>query len=96
MKALKAIWAEIQFIYTELKKTFSNEESYFSSKRIERMLLFVTAIVTSNVWFWSHYPKLDVNELALYIGVHLGYAGYTMAATQKEKKPKNVKNEGTT
>jgi hypothetical protein len=85
-KWIKSIIDEIKFIYTEVKLSFSGEPSFFSSKRIERMLLFMTALTASNVWFWSHYPNLDVNEVSLYIGLHLGYAGYTMAATQKEKK----------
>lgn len=80
------IYNEIVFIYTEVKKSFSSEKSFFSSKRIERAILFVTALTASNVWFWSHYPNLDVNEVSLYVGLHLGFAGYTMATTQKEKK----------
>lgn len=85
----KSIFDEISFLYTEIKKTFSSEPSFFSSKRIERALLFLTAIIASNVWFWSHYPNLDVNEISLYIGLHLGFAGYTMATIQKEKKFKS-------
>ena len=92
-KFFTTIWNEIVFVYTELKKTLSNEPSFFSSKRIERAILFLTAIVTSNVWFWSHYPNLDVNEIALYIGIHLGYAGFTMSQSQKEKKFNNKLKE---
>ena len=91
-KFFKGISSEISFLYTELKKTFSNQPSFFSSKRIERALLFITAVTASNVWFWSHYPNLDVNEISLYVGLHLGFAGYTMATIQKEKKS-NKKNE---
>ena len=86
-KIFLSIGKEITFLYTEIKKSFSSSDSsYFSSKRIERMILFITALVTSNVWFWTHYPDLDINEMSLYIGLHLGFAGYTMATTQKEKK----------
>ena len=89
-----SIWNEIVFVYTEVKKSFSNEPSYFSSKRIERAILFITGLTASNIWFWSHYPNLDVNEVSLYIGLHLGYAGFTMATTQKEKKfNKTIENE---
>lgn len=85
---MKKIGAEIKFLYTEIKKSFSNEPSYFSSKRIERALLFVSAITASNVWFWTHFPNLDVSEVVFYVGTHLAYAGYTMVQTQKEKKLK--------
>lgn len=85
---MKKIKDEIKFIYVELKKTFSDEPSFFSSKRIERMILFVTALIASNFWFWTHYPNLTVSEVVLYISTHLGFAGYTMAQTQKEKLKK--------
>jgi len=80
---------EVVFIYTEVKKSFSNEPSYFSSKRIERMLLFLTALTASNVWFWHKYPDLEYGEIIAYVSVHLGFAGYTMYQTEKSKKNLN-------
>lgn len=86
MEVLKKIRSEIFFIYVELKKTFSNEPSYFSSKRIERAMLFLTAIISSNAWFWYNFKTLEREDIAAYIILHLGFAGYTMRQTQKEKK----------
>lgn len=92
-KFFTSIWNEVSFLYTELKKSFSDEQSYFSSKRIERMLLFTTALVASNVWFWHKYPDLDVNEIVFYVVTHLGYAGYLVTKTESAKKNKSITKE---
>lgn len=81
-----AIWDEVSFVYAELKKTFSNEPSYFSSKRIERALLFLSALAMANRWFWTHVSNLGYAEAIAYWSALLAFAGYTMHQTQKEKK----------
>ena len=89
-KFFKTIGNEAVFIYVELKKTFSNEPSYFSSKRIERMLLFVSALCTINYWVWKNIDTIPYDEVLAVIITLLGFAGYTMVQTQREKpKPKN-------
>jgi Ca2+/Na+ antiporter len=86
---MKKLKEEIVFVYCELKKTFSNEPSYFSSKRIERSFLFMSALTAANYWFWTHVANLTYSEVIAFIATLLGFAGYTMATTQKEKKLKN-------
>jgi hypothetical protein len=83
---MKVIKDEIVFLYTEVKKTLSNEPSYFSSKRIERALLFITALTSANYWFWTHVTNLAYSEVIAFSATLLGFAGYTMATTQKEKR----------
>tara|TARA_R110000782_G_scaffold223453_1_gene310412 strand:+ start:64 stop:393 length:330 start_codon:yes stop_codon:yes gene_type:complete len=91
MKKLKNIFTaiknEIIFLYTEIKNTFSDKPSSLSSKRIERMLLFMTALIASNAWFWTHHASLNAQDLCLYLATNLGYAGFTLVQSQKEKKP---------
>ena len=85
---MKKLITEIKWVYQELKKTFSNEESYFSSKRIERMLLFVSAMLAANYWFYTHVESLTYEMCIAFVIVLLGFAGYTMSQTQKEKQVK--------
>ena len=96
MNFFRRLREEVIFIYEEVKKSFSNEPSYFSSKRIERAILFMTALIASNVWFWTHYPDLTYGEIIAYVSVHLGFAGYTMYQTEKGKNNKNKTNENNT
>ena len=87
-KFFNAIWNEIVFVYVELKKTFSNEPSYFSSKRIERAILFLSALLSANYWFYTHVEELTYEMCIAFVIMLLGFAGYTMSQTQKEKKNK--------
>lgn len=85
-KFFGAIWDEIVFICSELKKTFSNEPSYFSSKRIERFLFVITALWAGNYWLMTHVDTLTYEMIIAFCALWLGFAGYSMNTTQKEKK----------
>lgn len=50
------------------------------------MMLFMGAFSAAMYWFWTHVEKLGYGEVIAFVGVLLGYAGYTMVQTQKEKK----------
>lgn len=79
-------WKNIKWFVREVGATFSFGPSYFSSKRIERMLLFMGAYIAALYWFWTHVENLTYAEVIAFVGVFFGYAGYTMIQTQKEKK----------
>lgn len=85
-KFFSNIWEEIVFIYTELKKSFSGEDSFFSSKKIERALFVITAVTAANYWFYTHVETLTYEMVIAFCAMFLGFAGYSMATTQKEKK----------
>lgn len=91
----KAIKDEITFLYVELKKTFSEEESYFSSKKIERALFVLTALFAGNYWFWTHVEKMTYDQIIAFCGMWLAFAGYSMATSQKEKRfNKRIEKDG--
>jgi hypothetical protein len=85
-KIWKSIKDEVTFLYVEIKKSFSHEESFFSSKKIERMLFILTALFSGNYWFWTHVEKLEYEQLIAYCTMWLAFAGYNLATTQKEKR----------
>ena len=87
-KFFSAIWDELTFVYVELKKTFSNEPSFFSSKRIERFLFVLSALWAGNYWLATHVDVLTYEMIIAYIIVWLGFAGYSMKTTEKGKENK--------
>lgn len=91
-KFFKAVGDEITFLYVEIKKSFSNEPSFFSSKRIERYLFVMTALWAGNYWLVTHVDALTYEMIIAYCALWLGFAGYSMTTTQKEKKNKEDDN----
>jgi len=74
----------------ELRKTLSNEPSAYSSKRIERLIIFLNACVTLDIIiFWLiHKDKIGAAEATLIYGTQMIYAGYQTKQIQKDIKPK--------
>lgn len=77
----------------EINKTFSNEPSYYSAKRIMEFILFTNAIVLFDWYVISHFDKLTFAEICEAFMLNLGYAGYVRFNTQREKK--KINNEST-
>ena len=78
-------WNNCKWFIIEIRKTFSNEPSYFSSKRIERYLLFMGAFTSVMFYIWTHTKTLLYTEILALTGALFLYAGYTLNVTQKEK-----------
>jgi len=78
-------WRNFQWFVIEIRKTFSNEPSYFSSKRIERYMLFTGAFFSLMYYIWTHVDTLLYTEILALTGAMFVYAGYTLNVTQKEK-----------
>lgn len=78
-------WENIKKGFNELIKTFSNQPSFFSSKKIERSLLFTSALVMVIVYFGYHVKIMGSGDLTLIVGALFAYAGYSMNMTRKDK-----------
>jgi len=78
----------------ELNKTFSNEPSYYSAKRVMEFILFTNAVVLFDWYVIRNFDKLTFAEMCEAFMLNLGYAGYVRFSTQREKK-KIIKNEST-
>jgi len=70
----------------QIRATFSNEPSYFSSKRIERYFLFLGGFSSLMYYIYIHIDTLLYTEILALTGAMFVYAGYTLNVTQKEKK----------
>ncbi|MCC7514522.1 MAG: hypothetical protein IT212_07500 [Bacteroidia bacterium] len=81
-------WGNIKKLLIELLKTFSNEKSFLSSKRINRFLFLITGLSLSIFIIIYNRGKWGALECMIVIGALFGYAGYEMTKTQKEKLTK--------
>lgn len=79
-------WENCKWFVRQIKATFSNEPSYFSSKRIERYLLFLSGVSWINYYIWTHIKTLTYTEIIALVSLLFGYAGFQLLTTQKEKK----------
>ena len=82
----------------ELTKTFSNEPSFYSSKRIERAIIFINATVMFDLIVWNLVEEKKLDEMGA-IGVYaaqMAYAGFQTTKMMQEKResPKPSSNEG--
>jgi len=82
----KTRWSQIKWFAGEMLKTFSNKPSYFSSKRWERWTAFTTGESFLIIYFAYHFKTMTYLECLALAGTAFAVAGYTLSATQKEKK----------
>lgn len=80
-KQNKFIWA-----VKELIKMYSDSSSFFSKKRIESGIAFVTGQVGMLYFLFYHIEKLTAPDVVLWAGVEFAIAGYIINQIQKEKK----------
>ena len=79
-------WAQFKWLIKEIGKTFSNKPSVFSSKRFERWTAFTTGEAFLVIYFIYHFKTMTYLECLALAGTAFTVAGYTLNATQKEKK----------
>lgn len=71
----------------EIDKTFSNTPSHYSSKRIERFILFINANILLDVCtiHLLHLDKIGAAEAVLIYGAQMVYAGFQTKQIFKDK-----------
>ncbi len=70
----------------ELIMTFSNQKSLFSSKKIERFVVFITFLVLSVVFIAMNIHEMESMEFIEVIGLWLAYGGYNSFMNLRDKK----------
>lgn len=70
----------------ELIMTFSNQKSLFSSKKIERFVVFITFLVLTVVFIAINIHEMESMEFIEVIGLWLAYGGYNSFMNLKDKK----------
>lgn len=89
MTSDKKWFMRLQWHIKELNKTLSNEPSYYSSKRLERLLLFLSAniIVDIGTIYLLLHGKLDWTGLCAIYAAKMVYAGFQTKQISKDVKP---------
>jgi hypothetical protein len=85
---------KIKWVSNEVLNTFSNKNSFFSSKRIERFLIF-SLMLSLTVFFVIKSIiscTLGATDFIIIIGTWLGYGGWNTTQISKDKKIESEKN----
>lgn len=86
-------WNNIKYGFREIVKIYSNQDSFFSKKRIESGIAFTIAQFCMVAFFVTHIDTLTMGEFLLWAGTEFAVAGYIINQIQKEKATLNTTNE---
>jgi hypothetical protein len=80
-------WNNFKWFVKEVVKTFSNKPSFFSSKRIERAIIFVNANIMLDLMTWHllKTEKIDYIAAVAIYAAQMVYAGYQTKQIFKDK-----------
>jgi hypothetical protein len=70
-----------EFIYT-----FSNKKSLFSSKKIERFIVFNVFLVLSVIYIVKNIDEMDSMSFIEIVGLWLFYGGYNSLMSLRDRK----------
>ncbi|WP_298838827.1 hypothetical protein [uncultured Clostridium sp.] len=96
MPKLKTKWEYVKWFLLQIVLTFSDQPSFFSSKRIERFMIFLNANIALDIsiHYLLKHDKMDyIAAVAIYTAQMI-YAGYQTKQIFNEK-PKAVITEET-
>lgn len=95
MKLPKAFfgWANVKWLLQEFMAMYSNKDSYFSKKRFESSIAFVSA--TGLILWHAYFSRVTItnSEILADAALLFAIAGYTVNQIQKEKSPSPEKPE---
>jgi len=95
MNWIKKTWFRLLWHIKELNKTFSNEKSYYLSKRIERAILFINAVFIFDYYVFKNLSHLTYTEIMEAFAINLLYAGFLVKQNQVDKKHEAKSNNPT-
>jgi hypothetical protein len=72
--------------FKELILTFSNKKSFFSSKRIERFIVFNVFLVLTVIYVVRNIEDLDSFGFIQIVGLWLAYGGYNSLMNLRDRK----------
>ena len=79
-------WTNIKWIIREFVAMYSNTDSYFSKKRFESSIAFLSGIgiILCNIYY--HRTTITNSEVLANAVILFSIAGYTVSKIQSEKK----------
>ena len=84
------MWYKIKWGIEELIKCFSNKDSFFSLKRINTEIAFLSAIGVDLFYVHSHRNILTSAEALTHVLALFAAGGYHLNKIQEEKKENNA------
>lgn len=80
-------WSNLKWLIKEFVAMYSNKDSYFSKKRIESAMAFLSAL--GLILTHAYYTRATITNSEILADATLLFliAGYTVNQIQKEKKP---------
>jgi hypothetical protein len=78
-------WNNIKFVIRESIKMYSNEKSFFSKKRFETSVAFISGVGFILCYDWLHRYSMTGSEVAAHATILLGSAYYGVKNIQAEK-----------
>ncbi len=72
--------------FNEFLLTFSNNKSFFSSKKLERFIVFLTFLLITQVYLYYHIREMDATSFIEVLAIWLGYGGWNAILSQRDKK----------
>lgn len=72
--------------FNELILTFSNRKSFFSSKKIERFVVFSTFLIITIIYLGLNLKTIKPIEFIEVIGLWLTYGGWNTYQSYRDKK----------
>lgn len=79
----------------EFIMTFSNGKSIFSSKKIERFIVFWVFLILTVVYISINFSRLEAWDMVEITMLWLGYSGYNSLMSLRDRKLDNGTDEGT-
>ena len=74
--------------------TFSTRKSLFSSKKIERFIVFWVFLILTVVYVSMNFTRLEAWDMVEITMLWLGYNSYNTLMTLRDKKINEEKSEG--
>lgn len=97
-KGIKSFWSGVTWVFREVLKLYSNQESFFSKKRIESGVAFIIGQWGMIYWLSEKISLMSTSDFAIWAGMEFAISGYMLTQIQKEKfKFRNIdatENEG--
>lgn len=79
-------WINIKWVIIEVGKIYSNENSYFSKKRIDSGIAFIIGQIGMILFLINKYSTLSMTDFLIWAGMEFSVAGYLTYESQRQKR----------
>ena len=79
-------WSNLKWLIKQIVAMYSNQESYFSKKRVESSIAFISAMGIILAHVYSDRATITNSEILADAALLFTIAGYTVARIESEKK----------